>query len=481
MKTCVILMALSVWLPFPLLAGAGVWTGSGPANLAVMTIATDPLQPGTVYAGGFVPTPSAALFRSTDGGATWTPLPISVGNPSVNQEIVAVAVNPGPTVSTIYAAGYQSTDGTHWSPTSSYTGSAPSGCLAGLGRVPMTPATLFAFVGGGEFCTGFTQLHCSNLSMCLITPAIGPQTDYAPDPGGCGGPALGAIALVPSSPSILYAAYGSTITKITEGGQGVSNIELPPFHDLPPLPISALAVNPENPRIVLAGTEGSGIFRSTDGGGTWLAADEGFPATLYDQNFYPGVMGIVFDPLMPEAVYVGTNYGVFRSYDWGSTWSGMNEGLVNHILSALAIDSPGRLLYAGVSDSFGTGVFSYQLPSSPCADPNTLCLQGGRFQVSVQWTDFQGHSGLASVVPGVSSNDSGLMWFFAPDNWELLVKVLNGCGVNGHYWVFGAAATDVAYTIQVTDTQTGEIKTYTNPLGTSSPAITDTAAFGACP
>lgn len=118
----------------------------------------------------------------------------------------------------------------------------------------------------------------------------------------------------------------------------------------------------------------------------------------------------------------------------------------------------------------------------PCVpDAATLCLNGGRFQVQAQWTDFQANTGSGDVVCGTSSDSSGLFWFFSPDNWEVLLKVLDGCGVNGNYWVFGAASTNVAYTITVTDTRTGAVRSYTNPLGSSSPAITDTAAFPACP
>ncbi len=130
----------------------------------------------------------------------------------------------------------------------------------------------------------------------------------------------------------------------------------------------------------------------------------------------------------------------------------------------------------------GTGVVFHLTIGTGCTpDAITLCLNNGRFMVQVSWTDFQGNTGVGNVVPGVTSTDSGLMWFFSADNWELLLKVLNGCGVNSNYWVFGAAATNVGYTIQVTDTQTGAIRTYTNPLGTTSPAITDTAAFPSCP
>ncbi|NJL28467.1 MAG: VWA domain-containing protein [Thermoanaerobaculia bacterium] len=118
---------------------------------------------------------------------------------------------------------------------------------------------------------------------------------------------------------------------------------------------------------------------------------------------------------------------------------------------------------------------------SACIEgPTTLCLNNGRFRVEVSYVDFAGGRGSGQVAPcGV--DDSGLFWFFAPDNWELLVKVLNGCGVNNRYWVLGAATTNVGYTLNVTDTRTGARKTYTNRLGVVSPAVVDTDAFATCP
>jgi hypothetical protein len=84
------------------------------------------------------------------------------------------------------------------------------------------------------------------------------------------------------------------------------------------------------------------------------------------------------------------------------------------------------------------------------------------------------------LVPG-RSDDSGLLWFFDEANWELLVKVIDGCGYNNRYWVFGSAATDVEYQLVVTDTQTGEDAVYTNALGQRAAAINDTSAFATCP
>ncbi|MEM6797087.1 MAG: PA domain-containing protein, partial [Acidobacteriota bacterium] len=120
--------------------------------------------------------------------------------------------------------------------------------------------------------------------------------------------------------------------------------------------------------------------------------------------------------------------------------------------------------------------------NEPCVpSPTVACLTGGRFQVSVTWRDFQNTTGVGSRV-NVESEDSALYWFFGPNNWELLVKVLDACGQpTPRFWVFAAATTNVEYELVVTDTQAGITRRYPNPLGVASPAITDTEAFATCP
>jgi len=115
-----------------------------------------------------------------------------------------------------------------------------------------------------------------------------------------------------------------------------------------------------------------------------------------------------------------------------------------------------------------------------CEDnADALCLLGGRFEVSVTWTDFGGQSGSAKAVPFATA-DSGLLYFFSENNWEMLVKVLDGCALNERVWVFAAATTNVAYKLEVKDRVSGLSKIYENPLGQASAAITDTSAFSAC-
>jgi hypothetical protein len=107
------------------------------------------------------------------------------------------------------------------------------------------------------------------------------------------------------------------------------------------------------------------------------------------------------------------------------------------------------------------------------AGPQRLCL-GGRFAVQVDWTDFQGHTGHGTAVP--LTGDTGTFWFFNAANVELVVKALDGRPVNGHYWLFYGALSNVAYTLTVTDTQTGKTRTYQNPAGRFA-SVGDTLAF----
>jgi len=111
--------------------------------------------------------------------------------------------------------------------------------------------------------------------------------------------------------------------------------------------------------------------------------------------------------------------------------------------------------------------------------PQALCLNNSRFRVTVNWRTPQGQTGQGQAIPYTS--DSGFFWFFNNANLEMMIKVLNGCTINSRYWAFHAATTNVEYTLTVTDTQTGQVRTYFNPLNRPAATVLDTAAFATCP
>ncbi|QQR73315.1 MAG: hypothetical protein IPJ17_17790 [Holophagales bacterium] len=142
---------------------------------------------------------------------------------------------------------------------------------------------------------------------------------------------------------------------------------------------------------------------------------------------------------------------------------------LDELSGVLGADEPAETALEELSASSGSCV-----PSS-----TVLCLNNGRFKVETTWRLPSGAAGAAH--PLKLTADTGTFWFFSASNVELVVKVLNGCGVGGHYWVFAGGLTDVATVVKVTDTTTGAVQTYTNPPGVQFQPIQDTSAFASCP
>ncbi len=117
-------------------------------------------------------------------------------------------------------------------------------------------------------------------------------------------------------------------------------------------------------------------------------------------------------------------------------------------------------------------------PPQPPPSPEPLRLNGERFEVRATFRLSGGEEGNGQPVP--LTEDTGYFWFFAPDNVELVVKVLNGCGINGRFWVFAGGLTNVEVEITVTDTATGRTEHYTNPLSTPFQPIQDTTTGFSC-
>ena len=119
--------------------------------------------------------------------------------------------------------------------------------------------------------------------------------------------------------------------------------------------ISEIAVHPGDPDTVYVGTNGAGVFKSTDAGATWTAAREGLGHTQIDR--------IVIDPVDTQTIYAVTATTnafpgrLFKSTDAGASWDTADDGLSMAPFS-LAVDAhnPGTV-YAGVPDRDDGGVF----------------------------------------------------------------------------------------------------------------------------
>ena len=139
----------------------------------------------------------------------------------------------------------------------------------------------------------------------------------------------------------------------------------------------------------------------------------------------------------------------------------------------------------GVLTGNGVG-FLIGAVAANCGDQTatSFCISD-RFQVTARYrTGVQSsNEGTAQTIPcfGPVCEHSGVFWFFQNTNWELMFKVLNGCELTDHWWVFNAGITNQFFRLEVTDVTKAESKIYFNYPGPPAPAITDIFAFDVCP
>jgi hypothetical protein len=123
----------------------------------------------------------------------------------------------------------------------------------------------------------------------------------------------------------------------------------------------------------------------------------------------------------------------------------------------------------------GVATAFYATAPDCVAGNNVMCLADGRYRVQATFERGSDIHGMANAVD--LSEESGLFWFFSPGNVETIVKVLDGCGVNGHRWIYTTGLTDLRVVVTVADTETGATATYLNEGGGAFAPIQDTEAL----
>ncbi len=131
----------------------------------------------------------------------------------------------------------------------------------------------------------------------------------------------------------------------------------------------------------------------------------------------------------------------------GATWTDENDGLPDPTRrrSRSIPPSPSRV-YAGTrSRASSRGTLLGRLGSLLHALPDDPLPRGNRFKAEVAWSvPSDGRTGHGMARP--LTTDTGAFWFFSADNIELVLKVLDGRLLNGAFWVFYGALSDVQYT-----------------------------------
>lgn len=294
--------------------------------------------PNTIFAAT-----SDGIYRSTDGGATWTKTP-GTGLQSAN---FASAIAVHPTNSSLVFVGtfnglFRTTNGgTNWSAVTTIPLNFSS--VFSIVFDPSTPATMYVTAGAGVFKSidsGATWVTQNNFGI----------------PGT---PQVRALAIDPSTPLTIYAGTtGNGLFKSTNGG-GVWTAMNNGMGGPNPTSINTIAIDPSNTSTIYTGHANSGgINKSTNGAGSWTPLTNGVP-----QNAVNVIVAT------PGAVYAGLNgNGVIKTINGGTNWTSANNGLWSPFVAALLRHpSNASILYVGASSVSSRDAFVTKLNPSGSA------------------------------------------------------------------------------------------------------------------
>jgi photosystem II stability/assembly factor-like uncharacterized protein len=162
------------------------------------------------------------------------------------------------------------------------------------------------------------------------------ETNLLPVAIGFGLPEMKNEVFAVSGPTI-YAATSDGIYKSTNGGDTWAAANSGLNHAA----VEALAIDPSTPQIVYAGTSG-GIFKSANGGTKW--------SNIFTSLSPRPVSSLAIDPSAPQTIYAGMSGAIAKSTNGGDTWSANSLDLSNIDVRAIAIDSSTtRIIYAATS------------------------------------------------------------------------------------------------------------------------------------
>jgi photosystem II stability/assembly factor-like uncharacterized protein len=262
----------------------------------VTTVAIDPQLPATIYAG----TMGDAVYKSPDGGQHW--LPHNVGLKEhvsfVNQFVFHPALSEKIYAATTVGAYYTKDAGREWEERMS--GMKEVHIVTSIAINHKDPTILYAGTTGGIYRSEDAAMSWKKINNGLI-----------PEQELMASMALGvnAIELNPVNPDIVYAGTTKGLFRTANKGEQWERIG----QSLPDPFVSSIVIHPTEPSLLYIGGPG-GVWKSSDSGKTWQAVNQGL-STL-------NVRALVMAPWNAQTLYAGTNgSGLYRSTDAGATWT----------------------------------------------------------------------------------------------------------------------------------------------------------------
>jgi photosystem II stability/assembly factor-like uncharacterized protein len=389
---------------------------SGLPSLSLVVLTFDPLIPFTMYGVGA----NGGIFKSVDGAETWTTVKAPAVNVGFGDTALSLAIDPGNPM-TLYAGSFATTTvvaglgfvgtgniarttdgGQSWSQLN--TGLPPEAFVRSLSIDPAAPATIYGsyVVDGG---------------WGMIKTTDRGQTWREINAGLPAGHFNGSRILIdPQAPSTLFAGYvdittgvGGVVKSVDSGETWAVTNEGRTMID-----ITVLAVDPGQPATVYAAAGTDGLFKSADNGANWTKLVDPWPGQY--------IPLLVIDSLHTNTLYAfaertngcwNFDDNLFKSIDGGSSWNAVGprgDGCDFYPPSYVAIDpiDPFTLYMGGGGDSFDAasvktsdGGASWRYFSPPTnLRPNTLVID--RTNPSTLYE--------ASMAGVFKSLDGGLTW-----------------------------------------------------------------------
>jgi len=264
--------------------------------------------------------------RSTDSGSTWADITNNIPNGGCNNQVATFSnsldVDPN-------NAGYLYFGGTS---------NQPTGCATAV------PGQLFQTTNGG---TSWRQIT----NFTAITGA-------GPTAVSIGNPNI--VAVVEGGTSVYLSTNALASTVGPPSGVVFTNIT----RNLPSVGVSQLAFDPNDPSTLYATLSGYGVshvMKTTIGGTSWTDLSP-FPL------FIPFNTIALDGGSNPTGIYVGTDLGVLRSLDGGTTWAALDDlHLPNAPVTQLRINEQAGVLRAS---TYGRGVFDFAQATGPVISVN---------------------------------------------------------------------------------------------------------------
>ncbi|MFN7975604.1 MAG: hypothetical protein U0166_25235 [Acidobacteriota bacterium] len=381
---------------------ASLWSSVGPAPMTmfnwafgnvsgrVTSVAIDPTNPNIHYVTGG----TGGLWKTTNGGASYTSIFDQIGTQAMGGVAISPTSNSTLWVGTgdficdgYYGMGaYLSTDaGGTWQQRNGSGGNQM--LLAGVSSVILHPTNpSIVIMGGPNSCGGSGGIYYTSDAGLNWTRALtsstyevvrdptNPSILYAAvssatpvqkstdggatwNPSSTGLPTSAGrceVAVAPSNPAILYFLHAGTSTFYQSTNSGVSwTSKSTSACDGQCTYNMTIEVNATDPNTVYRGT--IRLFRTTDAGSTWTALTTGWGA---GQKVHQDTHVVRRHPTDPNSFYVGSDGGLWKTTDGGSTFQNLNANLNMTMFYDVAIDPTTNTIMLGGSQDNSSEAYS---------------------------------------------------------------------------------------------------------------------------